>query len=201
MKISVVTAPTVRPVTAADLKDHLRIAWDNTDEDTVLDGFIRAATDIAEAYTNRAFVQRTYDYYLDRWPKGDYIELPRPPLQSVTTVEWTKWDQTTDTLDSGTEYEVDAVSEPGRVILEYDETWPTDELHPRYPIRIRYVAGYAVDSPSDYRANIPPMIKVAIKMIAGHLYNHRENSVAGVQVSEIPNGAESLLAQYRIWPI
>lgn len=201
MKLSLITAPTVQPITVNELKDHLRIEWDDTAQDTILDGFIKAAVDIAENYTNRAFVQRTYDYYIDRWPKGDSIELPRPPLQSVTTVEWTLWDESTDTLDSGTEYEVDTVSEPGRVVLEYDETWPTDTLHPKNPIRIRYVAGYAVDSPADYRANVPPVVKIAVKMIAGHLFNHRENSVAGIAVNELPFGAEQMLASSRIWPL
>jgi len=195
MKITVVTAPTVRPVRRLEVKNHLRIEWDNEDHNSVLDDLIKDATEYAEGFTGRALCTRTYDYWINRWPAGDAIELPRPPLVSVTTVSYTKADGSSDTLVADTDYVVDTDSLFGRVVLEYNKTWPTDELHPRNPIKIRYLAGYGDGgaSPPDYRADVNRNIKRGILLMIGHWFNHRENSIVGVNIGNIPQGASTLL--------
>jgi hypothetical protein len=45
---------------------------------------------------------------------------------------------------------------------------------------------------------IKPAIVAACLLITGHLYAHREDVVAGVSVSALPNGAESLLWPSRV---
>ena len=42
-------------------------------------------------------------------------------------------------------------------------------------------------------------IKSAVLLIVGHLYAHREDVVAGVSVAKLPNGAEWLLAPYKVY--
>ena len=42
-------------------------------------------------------------------------------------------------------------------------------------------------------------IKAAVLLIVGHLYAHREDVVAGVSVAKLPNGAEWLLAPYKVY--
>ena len=42
-------------------------------------------------------------------------------------------------------------------------------------------------------------IKSAVLLIVGHLYAHREDVVAGVSVAQLPNGAEWLLAPYKVY--
>jgi len=42
-------------------------------------------------------------------------------------------------------------------------------------------------------------IKSAVLLIVGHLYAHREDVVAGVPVAKLPNGAEWLLAPYKVY--
>ena len=42
-------------------------------------------------------------------------------------------------------------------------------------------------------------IKSAVLLIVGHLYAHREDVVAGVSVANLPNGAEWLLAPYKVY--
>ena len=42
-------------------------------------------------------------------------------------------------------------------------------------------------------------IKSAVLLIVGHLYAHREDVVAGASVAQLPNGAEWLLAPYKVY--
>ena len=42
-------------------------------------------------------------------------------------------------------------------------------------------------------------IKAAVLLIVGHLYANREDVLAGVSVAKLPNGAEWLLAPYKVY--
>lgn len=42
-------------------------------------------------------------------------------------------------------------------------------------------------------------IKAAVMLTVGHLYANREDVVAGVSVAKLPNGAEWLLAPYKVY--
>ena len=46
-------------------------------------------------------------------------------------------------------------------------------------------------------AAIPPMLTAAIKLIFGHLYEHREDVVIGTILAELKNGSSSLLDMYK----
>jgi len=58
MGLSLVTGPSTYPVTADEAKLHCRI--DGTDENTLVDDLIAAATDYVEQYTGRAIVSQTW---------------------------------------------------------------------------------------------------------------------------------------------
>ena len=45
---------------------------------------------------------------------------------------------------------------------------------------------------------LSPSIRAACLLIAGKLYNSREDAVTGVSVTELPSGSQSLLMPYRI---
>ena len=42
-------------------------------------------------------------------------------------------------------------------------------------------------------------IKSSVLLIVGHLYAHREDVLSGVSVAKLPNGAEWLLAPYKVY--
>lgn len=42
-------------------------------------------------------------------------------------------------------------------------------------------------------------IKAAVLLIVGHLFAHREDVLSGVSVAKLPNGAEWLLAPYKVY--
>jgi uncharacterized phiE125 gp8 family phage protein len=173
------------PVTLDEAKDHLRVV--TTDEDQYISSLCLAATDFAEKFQNRTFVKRTRTMVLDAFPT--VIRPPWPPLISVTTLKYIDSDGAEQTL-SNTLYRVDAVTEPGRITVAYNETWPTIRAVTN-AITITYLAGYGT------AAAVPDDVKAAIKLIVGHLYEHRE-AVSEGQIYEVPMAAKSLLYTNRI---
>ena len=160
--------PTAEPITTSEVKT--RIVLSTTTYDTQIGTLIKAARRYFESFTGRALVQQTWKYYLSDWPDGDFIKLPHPPLQSVTAVRYTDSDDSQSTLSTD-DYSVDTDSEPGRVVLNYGETWPTATLATNNPIEIEFVAGYdpGTSSPVDYAENIPEGIKDAMMLMVGLL--------------------------------
>jgi len=188
MAIKIATAPSVEILTVTEVKSQLKLDDDDHSEDALLNGLIKAARQHAEdVLTWRAFITQTWELWLDRWPDKDYIELPRPPLQSVTSIEYYGTDDAEAPFSSD-DYFVDVKSEPGRVHLNYGKSWPSATLRPANGICVTFVAGYG-DSASD----VPEDFRRGLQLIIGHLYEHREECVIGIAVTEIPLGAKALL--------
>jgi uncharacterized phiE125 gp8 family phage protein len=187
MKVALVTAPAEEPVKIEDAKQHLRV--DIEDDDNLILSMTAAAREHAENVTHRKLITQTWRYYLDEWPTDkSYIELPFPPLQSVTSVKYTDSDLTVHTWSTA-EWETDIYEEPGRVVLSYGETWPTDTLNVASPIVVEFVCGYG--TPDD----VPEGIKLGIKVDLADLYEQREAWVQGVY-EHLPT-IDRLYAPYR----
>jgi uncharacterized phiE125 gp8 family phage protein len=194
--VSTVTAPSVEPVTLAEIKTHLR-GISHSDHDDLLNGLIKSAREYVETVTNRALVQRTLAAYFKDWPDNDTFYLPYAPLQSVSTIKYTDTDGTV-TPFSSDNYEVETNLTPGLVMLGYDESWPTDTLHhDEYPIEITYVCGYEPDdsSPVSYTANIPENLKTAIKFHVEMMYDKPPADY----VKTLERAIDSLLIGYKVW--
>lgn len=95
MGLVLVTAPALEPLERSDVKDHLRITA--TDEHDLLDAMIVAARRYAEDIgTHRQLLTATWRRTLDHFPA--VIELPRPPLQAVTSIKYVDSNGTIQTL-------------------------------------------------------------------------------------------------------
>lgn len=186
MNLRVTTGPTDEPVTLAEFKAHQRI--DGTDEDDLCGSYIVTARTLCELQARRSFVTQTLQLRLEEWPSCAYIRLPRPPLQSVTSVTYVDSAGSTQTLSSG-DYTVDGGGEPGRIWLAYGKSWPTETLRPGPAITITYIAGYGA------AAYVPPIYKHAIQLTAGHFYENREEvtMLPGLTVTRLPMGVQALL--------
>jgi uncharacterized phiE125 gp8 family phage protein len=185
MSLIEITAPTVEPVSIAEAKEHLRI--DHTRDDATIRAMITAARQYGENRTKRAWCTRTLELVLDEFE--DVIYLPRPPLQSVTSVKYIDAAGTQQTVDSG-DYEVDADHLPPRVFPVYGGAWPAtrDEVN---AVRIRYDAGYTT--------SIPQILKSWILSRVGTMYENRESLMVGQQVIEIPRPfVDALLDAFRV---
>ena len=193
MALTIVTAPTEDPVTLAEAKEHLRIDEANTAESALITAFITASTDYCEKLQNRAFVTQVWDLTLERFPRGDIISIPLPPLQAVSSVTYLGTGGTSNTLTAST-YIVDTASEPGRISLAFNEVWPTVDLQPVNGVVVKFTAGYGTAS------TVPEMPKQAIKLLVGHMFENRENTNFK-PLELIPDGVFGLLAFERIWPV
>ena len=113
------TSPAKEPVSLAEAKLHLKIEATDTGEDSLIKRLIVVARRRAEVSTGRALVTQTWTLALDGFP-GGVIEVPRPPLSSVTSITYIDPEGATQTV-AADRYRVDAQREPGRLTPAWDE--------------------------------------------------------------------------------
>ena len=166
--LAVSTAPAAEPVTLNEIKTHLRISTDFTADDALLNGLITAAREWAENQCRRSFVRRTYQLRMDHWPRE--LKLPRGPVTSLTSI--TALGSTV----SSAIYETDLYDMPPRVRPVFGQIWPTISTPQLNAIVVEYVAGYAPGdtSPTDHAANVPSLVKAALKLHVEAQYDRDE---------------------------
>ena len=205
-----VVQPAYEPLSPNVAKGQCRTSV--TVEDTLLLGFIKAAREAIENETQLSLITQTWEYTRDyfespAWRYGaqvyptrpSVIELPRPPLQSVTWIQYLDGDGTTsylyDSLGSPqntTDVVVDTYSTPGRLLPINGGYWPA-VLDQANAVTIRYVAGYG-----DNSEDVPAPLKQAILLLVGHLNENREAVTATGQITEIPMGVQWMINPYRV---
>jgi uncharacterized phiE125 gp8 family phage protein len=189
MKTTLVTAPTDYPVSLDYAKSHLNI--DHTNDDAYIDLLLLSATTAAENIMNRRLMPQTWKAYIDEWPSEDYITLPFGQLKTVTSVKYLT-QAGVETTVAATDYITDTTSDPGRVVLKYNKSWPSDDLYVANSIYIQFTCGYTT---------VPAPIMAAILLMVGDSYAHRESVVIGnaIMMAEVPGYITNLLASYRLW--
>ena len=196
MRTSLVTAPTIEPIDLEEAKLHLRIDIGETEEDDLINALIRASRERCELVTGRKFVSQTWYSYYDGFPYG-HLEFPYAPLRSIATtgVYYTNSSGGSTTVSSSA-WSADIVSEPGRLILDYGQNWPSVTLAYANPVRIEFTCGYSTGS-----TGVPDSIKQAMKLMIGHWHENREESVItlGLSIMEIPLASKALLAPYKMF--
>ncbi|SMC38531.1 head-tail connector protein [Papillibacter cinnamivorans] len=159
-------------------------------EDSLISDLVTAAREYCEAFTGRALAPQTLEAYLDRFPCRNHIELPMPPLQSVTSVKYKDSSGTETTMTADTEYIVDVDSTVGRIVLPYGVTWPSFTAWTVNPIRVRYTAGYSATNP------MPKTIKQAMLLLICHWYDHK--SAVGDVGGRMELAVHALLSLHRV---
>lgn len=188
--LRVIVAPTVEPVTLAQANFHLRLTTDATDEsgqpdDSLVAGLIKAARQSTEQYLQRTLVPSTLELRAGCFD----VELPMAPVAEVTSVKYIDQAGDEQTLPSGA-FEFAGTPDLPRIRVAYGGSWPA--IRPQDDsVRVRYVAGYAL-------GEVPGPIVQAMLLLIGHLYENREENVAGTIVSELKLGIPHLLSPYRI---
>lgn len=197
MSYVVVTAPVAEPLSVAEFKLAARVT--NTAEDTLIsDIIIPAARRRYETDTRRQVVTATYDYFLDDFTtakKGDgsCIEIPKPPLASITSVKYFDTDGVEQTFDSS-KYLVSSGKVPGVIAPVSGEQWPeTQSTRPLERVTIRFVAGVDVSA-------VDPVDKQAMSLLALHWFENREAVVVDQRIAtdEVPLGYTALMMNRQI---
>ena len=186
LTFEVTTAPSIEPITNSDVKTYARI--DGSSENTLINGFIQAVREATEKFLGRALINQTITVSMDSWPVSP-IELPRPPLVSVTEVR-TLGEDGSEAVYSSDNYFIRTNPEPGQLVIKFEKTEPinTDRYFGGY--EVEYVAGYgsSVD-------NIPEAIRLGMTLWVADVYENR------VPISEPPGIVKTIMAPYRIIPV
>lgn len=183
MGLKVITPPAIISVVSdADLRTHLRIAADGT-ENGLMAAYRAAAHQAAEHYTGAAIGSQTLELALDAFP--DEIPLPRGKVTSITSITYKDTAGAPQTL-SESQYVLDDYSPVCRIVPADGVSWPSTQALPN-AVKVRYVAG-----------DVPPAARAAILLTVGHLFENRE-AVAPGTLAEVPMGARHLLDTIRVY--
>lgn len=197
MILTLVSESTTEPVSVADFRTYLRMgSTDSTAEDILMGSFLTAARQKAENITKRSFISQTWKLVLDEFPGNEgEIELPRPPISTVSTaVVITYVEDTTagnTTTVGSTVYTIDRDSSPGRVYPSYSNDWPSSVRDQNNAVTIQYITGYT-------SASLPAAVTNWIKMVAADLYENRQ-SISEGQTYRIPRTyVDGMLDEYLV---
>jgi uncharacterized phiE125 gp8 family phage protein len=198
--ISCVVPNRALPISVDYAKLHIKAISDV--EDSLVEGWIRAAAQYFEHQTGRAIMRSTFEYWLDYFPVQTRIELPRPPLQSVLSVQYISEDGTRISYGDGASpetvswravYPQGDYAPRGWIEPIYGAVWPTVRTQTDAVI-IRYEAGYAAAE-----ADVPDLIKVALLKHVGAFDQFRsEMHVSeGSRLEQLPFGAEQIIDGFK----
>lgn len=179
--------PILEPVTLNQVKSQLKFDLSDDSPDDDINDLIPAAREWCEEYQNRAYITQTLELALDSWPCVNAIILPRPPLQSVISIEYTNNEGVTTTWDASN-YVTDDYSEPARLVKAYGKLWPSVSLNVVNGVMVQYITGYG-----DIVEDVPAKIKRAIILLVCYWF---ENGMC-----DPPQAVLSLLSLDRVVPL
>lgn len=177
---------TEEPITLQQAKDWLRVDLDV--DDAVIAALITAARQQVERDTGRVCSTQTWALGLDAVPAGA-ITLPVGPVLSVSSVVVYAPDNTASTV-AATVYRLDADSRPARLVLQTDQSWPTD-VRAENALVVTFTAGMTASDTAQ-----TPLLQ-AMLFLVSHWYANREG-VAGDRMAELPLAYQMLIASERV---
>lgn len=117
------TEPTVEPVTAAEMREYLRLG--DTSMDTMLEAFIASARSYLESVTGRIFCTSTYEVLFEDFnddAERPCLTLPVTPAQSITSVYYDL--SGVSTLLAANQYELRDFALFPSIVPAYGLSWP-----------------------------------------------------------------------------
>lgn len=186
MTITVSTAAAVEPLTLAEARLHLQVQ--HTDDDAYIQTLIGVARSVAEAYTQRAFIQRTVSVDLDSNEAQSPITLPLGKLQSVSSFTYYDADGNGTSVTSSDYYI--AATNPGRLVAK-NAGWGV--MRDYKALTIAYVVGYGSTASS-----VPDDIRHGIRVILADLWHNESSDSMMGDAYPIPKIAKLLLSPYRL---
>ena len=181
------TAPALEPVSYAEASTWLRLPND-TDVDVVT-AMLAAARQKVETDTGRVLITSSWYLYLDRFPE-DGIRVPIEPLLTVASIKTTSSAGVQSTV-TASNYQVDIVSSPPRIVLSDTGSWPSD-LRLTQAIVVEVTAGYGA-----LASAVPEPLKQAILQLVSMWYGAR-GSQQGVMLPPKWAGYDETIRWYRL---
>jgi uncharacterized phiE125 gp8 family phage protein len=184
-----VIPPVYAVVSLEEAKQQCRIDAEMTDEDSLVEGLVRGATQYLEKILGFAFVIANWRQDFPAF--SDCMHLPlRPVVPESVVITYRDEDNAEQTLSTSI-YCVIADERGHYIELNDGETWPSTYAR-NDAVSIFFDAGNEV-------GDVPEPLKLAVKLLLGAWYQNREQTVIGVSVSQLPVSVavDALISPYR----
>lgn len=180
-------AAEVLPV--SQFRQHLRLGTgfaEDSAQDDVLEGYIRAALSAVEGRTGQAIFQRDFIWTVHAWTNRQAQAFPLAPVRLIQQVALVDKDGNRTSEDpAGYLFEEDVFEPKFRA---YEGSLPEPPTDGR--IEVTVTAGAALSW-----ADVPPDLAQAVLLMASHYYEYRNDVALGKGCT--PFGVTALLERYR----
>ena len=170
----VVSTSEAEPLSATELKAYLRV--DHSEEDDLILDLIAAARQRIESEYGVAMLTQTIE--ADFIGRSSYLELPRAPLQSITSAQIREGAEISAKLVTSGRRRVRVSRSDGQLIMGVG-----DEL------TVTYQAGFSGSAPG-----VPQVLKQAIRMAVADWFQNRGTVVVGTIAPSLPSTVDTLLS-------
>lgn len=153
-------APSEAAVSLADMKEFLYIT--DSDSDSILTAHINTAEKWLEDQAGLALLTQTRRASYECLGEDRVLILPRPPLQSVTTLEYLDINATWQTLSSSL-YDLQLDRKPARLQIRCGSV-PSTHSTIAMRWRVTYVAGFA-DTAAELKTAEPTLVSLLQCMV------------------------------------
>ena len=162
-------------------------------DNELLQSLIRSSVIETQRRTGRKLLSHTINLWLSEFPANNQpILIPFPPLLTIEEITYIDGDGDEQTLEAD-DYFADARSQPGRVLLSSDASWPDTSSvgnadHP-HPVKVQFTCGYG-ESGDDIPDDLKTIVKGLTKLIFD---NPNPVEVGGAQPVVVPLHIASLI--------
>ncbi len=171
------------------LREHLRLGSgfaDDSLQDGLLAGFLRAAIAAIEGRTGKALVSRDFALTVTEWARPDRQPLAVAPVAEIASVR---------VADAGG---AEVTLPPSAWRLDRDSARPAltaaGAFLPRIPLGGRATVAFTAGFGPEW-ADVPPDLAHAVLMLAAHYHEFRHDTALGPGC--MPFGVTALIERYR----
>jgi len=184
-----IVKPSAFPVTFEEAKLHARV--EHSEEDTLIQGMIEAATVYCEKIQKKMYGRQTWQVAFDHFPMYPEIILRKAPFHSLKKFYYRNELSEEVLFVEGSDFMVDDTGLFAKIILLEAFRFPTDHASGN-AFRIEFDCG------NDDMADVEATVRQAILMLVSHWYDNRGSVVIGVVSKELEFAVSALLGPDRV---
>lgn len=199
---TIITRPKAEPLTVDEAMDHCRVTTlddkETAREKVYFRSLIRAARELTEGLCGISIMPQQWKLVLDQFPdnRDQEICLPRSPVTGIDTLKYRDLNDQQQTL-AADGYQLDGNALPARLRPAWNKYWPATSSNDLAAIEIAYSTGYTTATEMA-REKVPEQLRMAMLLLIGHWYEHRETAILGSVPREIPLAYGTLINEHRV---
>lgn len=191
MRPVLVTPPAAMPLAMAEVKDNLRIAHDNPDDDNLLTNLIAAVTSYLDGPYGILRNCLLTQVWAARARSFADIRMGLGNVQAIDLVRYWPAGGGAEVTLAQTDYRIEYDAHGAFLVL-------APGVRPELAFRADAVTAHFRAGYGDNARAVPEAIRQAMQLLVGHYYKHSEAVISGARPAELPMGARALLAPFRL---